>query len=375
MAAPMPASSSSTPTLASLQQRARELLDLARDPSEPARAALVAGLYDLSLASAELPADDRALALDILLKLIQGVATSVRHQLAIRMARDPAAPKPLVVALARDEIAVAFPVLIESPVLDEADLIEILRDCPPEHRLGALQRESIGENISIAATQIHDPQVMRWLIENPGARIPRDAMEIIVATSQVEPGLQKPIVERADLPADLAERVHAFVPEALRRELGARHQIRFAGEAAPTAPAKVAVRETKEADQLALAAARERRAAGALTVDLLLKSVRSGRMAEFEAMFACFSHLSLEAARQILASPTGEALAVALKAQGVPKGTFATVFILTRKARDPAADLSSALARATDAYDRLGANDAKKRFAALRSAHPEDSGS
>lgn len=364
------ADSPSAPTLASLRNRAKELLELARDSSESARAALASGLYDMSVASANVPTEDRTLAADIVLEIIKGAATSIRHQLADRLARDPKAPKALVLALAHDEITVAFPVLIESPLLDEADLLEILGASPPEHRLGVLQREQLSETLANAVVETRNPQVMRWLVENPGAKIPPKAMEILVEAARAETSLQQALVYRADLPSSLATKMHSYLPDALRQELVAQHNVKPPAGAAPVA--SIAPLSPLD-DKRALALAHGLRDKGDLTVDLLVKTIRAGKALEFEAQFACFNRVSLAAARQILSSPTGEALAVALKAQGVAKGTFATIFILTRKARDPGADLSAALARASEAFDRLTSADARTRFAALRSAHPEDS--
>jgi uncharacterized protein (DUF2336 family) len=358
--------------LASLQVQAKDLLALAHDPSEQARAALASGLYDLSHVSADLPVEGRALAADIILEIIKSAATSVRHQVAQRLARDPRAPKALVLALARDEISVAFPVLIESPVLDEADILDVLRTSPPEHRLGMLQRELLSETVATAVVDTRDPQIMRWLVENPGAKIPAAAMAVLVEASRAETGLQQPLINRADLTSELAAKLHAFVPDELRQQLVSRHKFAIGAPGQSSAGPALDATASAAADARALAVAQELRGAGALNIDLLVKTIRAGKMTEFEALFARFSSISLAAARQILSSSAGDALAVALKAQGVAKGTFATIFILTRKARDPGADLSTALARATDAYDRLPVIDAKKRFAALQAAHPPD---
>ena len=364
----MPNSSPAPTTLASLQKQAKDLLALARDPSERARTALVSGLYDLSHASAALPAEERALAADLVLEIIKGAAHGVRQQLSERVARDPQAPKSLILSLARDEIAVAFPVLIESPVLQDADLLEVLRNSPPEYRLGTLQREALSETVASAAVDSRDPQVMRWLVQNPGAKITPAAMAKLVDASRAETELQEPLINRTDLSPELATKMHAFLPDELRQQLVALHKL------APPLPEpeRVAEAVSPASDARALAVAQELRGSGALNVDLLVKAIRAGKVAEFEAMFARFGRISLAASRQILSSPTGEALAVALKAHGIAKGTFATIFILTRKARDPGADLSTALARATDTFDRLTAADAKRRFAALQAAHPEE---
>lgn len=371
----MAAQSSKKPTLTSLQSKAKELLALARDPSASARTALVSGLYDLSHAGAELPSGESGMAVDLVLKIIESAQTSVRQQLSERLARDPKAPKNLVLALARDhDVSVAYPILIESPVLQESDLVDLLRDSPAEHRLGTLQRETLGESVAAVAVETGDPTVMRWLVENPGAEISRQDMEVIVQAAQVEPVLQLPLVHRADLPTDLAEKMHAYLPDELRQEMFNRHPLdRTKLRSGAATPSNVT--STAELERRALALALEQRTAGNLTTDLLVKTLRTGKLAEFEALLARFCSISLQASQQLLASPTGDALAVALKARGVNKANFATLFILSRKSREPAAEMTAALARATDAFDRLPIAEAAKRLAALQAAHPEDSAS
>ena len=367
----MPAPSPTTSAAPSVRERAKALLALARDPSPEARTALVSGVYNLSHESADLPAADRALAVDVVLAILKRAETSVRRQVSEQLARDPNAPKILVITLASDEdVSVAYPVLIESQVLEESDLVEILRKSPPEHRLGTLQRETLSEAVASVAVETGDPQVMGWLVANPGASISRSDMEVIVQTARVEPELHKPLVSRSDLPADLATEVQSFVSDELRQVI---ERNKF------TAPVPNhgrtehdAALAAAEADRRALALALDHRRAGTLTIELLFQTIRAGKLVEFEAFFARYGRISLSAARQILVSPSGEAMAVVLKAPGVSKGAFAKIFMLNCQARDANTEVHAALARAADAFDRLQMADAAKHLAALRAAHPED---
>ncbi|MDB5410180.1 MAG: hypothetical protein JWL84_5092 [Rhodospirillales bacterium] len=356
--------SAGKPASASLQRRAMDLMELARDPSVAARKELIAELYRLCGASAELTADERELAVSLVLEIIKGAELEVRQRLAEQLAIDPKAPRALVLALAWDEIAVAFSVLIESEVLTEADLIKIIQERPLEHKLGAAQRRVISEPVSTAFVDSGDPQVMRWLVENPGAKIPHAAMEIIVKTSSGEAALQRPLVRRHDLPADLAGRMLAWVTGDLRERL-----IR-AGDVAEIVPEPVPD-VIAAAEARALAVALRLRSAGKLTVDLLGRTLRAGKALEFDALLARFCRISLTAARELQASPTGEMLAVALKAQGIDKGSFATLFMLCRKVRDPKHISPSVLARAVTVFDALTPGDAASRLATLQAIYPE----
>ncbi len=350
-----------------LHERAKELLALARDPSDTARTALVSGLYDLSHEIADPSPEGGAAAVDLVLEIIKRSSVNVRQLLGERLARDPAAPKNLVLTLARDQIAVAYAVLLESPVIEEGELLAILREKPPEFQLTTLQREDVSETIAAAAVETGDPRRMRWLVENPNAAIARDTMERLVEAARAEPALQKPLVGRADLPKDLAVTMSSFVPDELQKKLVERHRID--PKALPQAPAPATPVEPAPLDLKKWLRAVPQED---LNFELLLNTIRAGKAAEFEALLARFSRISMEAASQIMRSATGEGLAVALKATGVDRSAFATVYILCRKAREAGSASSSALTRAIEIFDRMKAEEAKKRLGALRRAHPED---
>lgn len=347
------------------RKQAVELLSLARDRSAPGRTAFVFDLYDLCAHGSVLADKELALAVDILVDVVHRAPVSVRQPLAERLARDPRAPHPVVVTLARDEIAVAFPVLTESPVLDDGDLIAILRDRPLEHQLGTLQRETLSERVSLAFVEGRDPRLMRWLLENPGAAIPLAAMEIIVEASRAEPELQRPLVNRADLPRDLAVKVSAWVPEELRQRLVAA----FGLDA--VALANVAQDGTSTAAPHAERT--PKRHSGDIAVGDLVKALRVGNVASVEGLFARFCGISLASARRILSHPDGPGLAFALKARKVDKSTFATLYMLLQKERHPGKVVpATALAKATATFHELPLDVAYERLVALRAADPED---
>jgi len=190
----------------------------------------------------------------------------------------------------------------------------------------------------------------------------------VLARILAEPELQKPLVGRSDLPTDLATKMQEFVPEDLRQQLVDQHHAALARDSKSGGGTAASGHSPEWALSLAL----EMRAAGALTIEFLLKTLRDGKVGHFDELFARYSRISSAAAHQILNSPTGEALAVALKAQGVDKSTFATLLLLSRKARDPASMSSSTLTRATETFEKLKVEEAKKRLAALQAAYPED---
>ena len=106
-----------------------ELLRLARNRSSAARAQLSEIVSDLFFKTNRvLSEQERAAMTDILRQLIHDVEISVRKHLAIRLSDEPEAPSELVNILANDVAEIAHPILTRSQVLQDPELIEIIRN-------------------------------------------------------------------------------------------------------------------------------------------------------------------------------------------------------------------------------------------------------
>ena len=113
-----------------------QLLALARDKTVASRQTLVETVSDLFFANEGVLSDrERALMTDILRQLIHDVEMSVRKALSERFSAQDGAPHDLVLALANDDIEVAHPILTDSQILQDIDLIEIIHHRTLEHQL------------------------------------------------------------------------------------------------------------------------------------------------------------------------------------------------------------------------------------------------
>ena len=96
----------------------QQLLQLAREKSEQARSHLFEVMGDLfQEQAAVLSAQERALMVDILEKLVREVSHDIRLKLSHRLADLPGTPRELAVLLANDEIDIASPILMRSRAL------------------------------------------------------------------------------------------------------------------------------------------------------------------------------------------------------------------------------------------------------------------
>jgi uncharacterized protein (DUF2336 family) len=314
----------------------QQLFDLARDKTVAGRQALTATVSDLFFARGAVLTDrERALMTEILRQLINDVESSVRRSLADRLAREPTAPRDLVLALANDEIAVAHAILKHSEVLCDEELIEIIHHRTLEHQLAIAMRSAVSEMVSNALVETHNIDVIKALLENQNAKISAATMGYLVEKSKSVDTYQNPLLQRPDLGTDLARKMYWWVSAALRKHILANFPIDPAEfddalEASvkglverPVEPA--AAKSVELADNLA----REE----AITPALLVQSLRQGEVALFEAMFAKLTGIRLAMVRRLLFERGGEGLAITCRAVGIAPPVFATIFLLTRRAR------------------------------------------
>lgn len=322
----------------SAQPELEELLQIARDKSSAGRQRLTELVGDLFLDRHQTVGDrERSLMIEILRKLIHDVEVHVRKALAERFATSPDSPTELVRDLANDEIEVAYPILIASTVLQDADLVEVVRERTLEHQLAIAMRAEVSDVVSDALIATGETDVVKTLIENQNAQISERAMAYLVEESKRIDVYQEPLLRRQDMPKELAQRMYWWVSAALRQHIITRFRFdpttvdehvqetihRVLGERRGDAT------PIRKAAELALRLKETR----SITPQLLVQTLRQGEVALFVDLFAVLTELRPTLVNRILYEPGGEGLAIACRAVGISKAEFASLFLLSRKAR------------------------------------------
>jgi len=342
----------------SVEFSVEDLMRLARDRSSEGRSALVTTVSDLYFnKSRDLTEREIALMTEILRQLIHDVELSIRRALAERLAEQPDADRGLLSALANDEIEVAHPILVGSPLLEDSELIEVIQNRTKEHQLAIAMRATVNEPVSDALVQQGYESVIKALLENEGARIAQETMAQIVNRARTAVDIQAPLLGRTDLGADLAKRMFWWVSAALRQHILDNFPVEveaLEGELEETV--RDLIRETRreaerEAERRRTLVERLHRAA-ALGPKLMIQVLREGEVRLFEAMFARLAQLDDALIKRILYEPGGKGLAVTCKGIGIEKPDFASLFLLSRQGRpgDKVVDPSE-LSGALSVYD------------------------
>jgi uncharacterized protein (DUF2336 family) len=317
----------------------RELLELARDRSVAARMTLVDTIGDLfSETQTRLTERERALMTDILEKLVRGFELQVRRQLAERLSDKPQAPHALIRLLGDDSIEVARPVLMCSPVLRERELIAIVRTRSRQHQLAVALRADVTTGVSDALVATDDDDVIATLLRNPNARVSEAAMAYLVEQARTRDGFHEPLVRREELSDALARKLYVHVSAALRHEIVARFDVPVGDldemlERIASELARERVRTDGCERDAAWRLARCLDASAELDARLLVRVLRNGEVALFEALFGRLAGIQPPRLQHVLYETGGKGLAVACRALEIDKANFAPIFLLSRKGR------------------------------------------
>jgi len=348
-----------------------DLIGLARDKSVEGRTRLVQIVGDLFFDTDTVLRDaERNIMSDILRQLIHDVEMKVRQQLAERMASEINAPRDLISALANDQIEVAHPILTQSTILQDIELIEIVEHRTFGHQLAIAMRESVSEAVSEALIGTGNVDVIKTLLENENADISGKAMESLVEQSEKIDDIQVPLINRGDLGPDLAKRMYWWVSAALRKHIVEHYRIDEAelddkiqdtihdilvGDG--SGPGMIDSTPLRKSQELA----EKLQKAQAITPQLLIQTLRQREVILFEDLLSQRTGLRTNLIRRFVFEPGGEGLAIACRAVDISKADFASIFLLSRSARpgDKVVDPNE-VSRVLNFFDRIKTDTALK---------------
>lgn len=343
---------------------AEELFALARQKSVEGRARLGEVVTDLFLDEGDLTDAERTIMFDILHSLIRDFEIPLRLKLSTLLAQDEKAPRNLCVELANDEIDIAFPILTKSHVLEDRDLIEIVHHRTLEHQLAITLRDDVSEELSEALIGTGQEPVITNLLENSNARISRAMMEYLVDESKRVDTFQEPLVNRSDLPPDLAQKMCLWVSVALRNHIVDQYDIDVGAlddliEETTRQTITELTREDRQPGDRRAVLLDRLEAEGKLDATLLIALLEDGLVALFLSVFRRMTGLSDVLARRIMFEPGGEGLAIACKAMKTPPEVFQRLFVLSRQARPVTRKALKRDTRKTmELYERISSDSA-----------------
>ena len=146
---------------------------------------------------------DRLAAEIVLRRLADDVCERVRSAISHTLCHSPLLPRDIALKLALDVESVSLPVLEYSTVLNDKDLLPIVRALPNIGRAAVARRHRVGTELSLALIEQGNDSVMKDIISNPSAEL--DSQSIDLAVKRVRTNdeaialLNRPEIEPASI--------------------------------------------------------------------------------------------------------------------------------------------------------------------------------
>jgi uncharacterized protein (DUF2336 family) len=259
---------------------------------------------------------------EVLEILVLDQIVKVRQIIAETLKDVVDAPPEIIQRLARDyEIAVAGPVLQFSPLLSDADLLEIIGGKPIAGAVEAVARRHLLRETVVDAIGVSgDAAAITALLENKSAQIREETLDQLVERAPGVIAWHRPLVNRPQLPGGAALKLARFVTASLLEVLRARRdldpettkevstivmrRLTEEGLVAPVPEKKPAVTSI----DAALDRARRLHAAGTLTDEAVTTALHQGDRGFVRAALSVLSALPLDSIDRLLAAHSAKGI-------------------------------------------------------------------
>jgi uncharacterized protein (DUF2336 family) len=302
--------------------------------------------------------------------LITEIETKARMELSHRLAPVGNAPLEVVRRLAQDDdIAVAAPVLKQSPRIAESDLIDIAQTKSQAHLLAISSRGGIAEPVTEVLIRRGDREVARKVAENRGARFSDDSFSRLVDRAEQDGMLAEKVGLRPDIPPRLFRDLLLKATEVVQQRLLA--------SATPETQAEIRRVLAKVSDQVGATAGPRNYAAaqdliaalhrdGKLDESALVDFAKQGRYEETVAALACLCAVPIEVVDRLMGGDRPDPVLILCKSAGWGWPTVKAIITSRPGGRGTS---SQGLDTAYANFDRLSPTTAQRvmRFWQVRS--------
>lgn len=259
-----------------------------------------------------------------MMALLDDPAPLVRRRLAEYFASESHAPRALVAALACDQSDIAAPVLASSPLLTDAELIDIAATGDALAQETIAQRPGLSPSVCAALAETGAATAAIALARNPGADIPEFSLHRLATRLGASPELREALLARRNLPAIVRNELIAATTICLQSlvvergwlsETRASLALREARDRANVVLAYDAVDDAHNGLRQLVAHLRHSQQ---LTASLVLRALLSGHRRLFEASLVELSGLEAKKVAGLLCHPHGAGFAALFARAGLP---------------------------------------------------------
>lgn len=283
--------------------------------------------------------EDRCAAEAALTLLLDDPSPIVRQAMAEALSLSPHAPRQIIDALANDQPEVAAAVIVRSPLLGDADLID--RVAAGDDRIQALiaSRPVLSRGVCAAIAEVGCPRACEVMLANSGATVAGLTFRRIVERLGDLPAIRRALLADPRVPADVRHLLIVSVGEALARSplvaavIGAERAEKVRREACVRASLTL-VDATPAVDLPALV--EHLRLRGDLTASFMIRAVAYGKIDFFGTGLVALTGQGHERIRALLTAGREIAMRAAFRNAGLPDVTHGVILTALKAWREVA---------------------------------------
>jgi uncharacterized protein (DUF2336 family) len=173
----------------------------------------------------ELSEEDRESAQQILTMLASDTAILVRQALAVTLRNSPKLPREIALKLAKDVDLVAVPILKNSPMLTEEDLVELVLAGSESKQVAIAERATLSAGLTEVIALYGSKAAVQAAASNDGAAFSDDAYAGVLKRFEQDNGVKGALISRSILPLHVTEKLVSLVTGELFDRLVNKHEL------------------------------------------------------------------------------------------------------------------------------------------------------
>ena len=168
---------------------------------------------------------DREFAHKILHHIMTDTASMVRRALAVTLLNSPELPRPIARKLIADIDNIAVPVLTESPVLTDDDLLLVLKSKAAAKVRAIANRPKVSGSVVEEVVRLGDNIAIANIAANDGAELSTQTASRILSLYHSDDLIKNAFIDRHDLPPLIVEKLIALVSEEAAWRINKNHAL------------------------------------------------------------------------------------------------------------------------------------------------------
>ncbi|MDJ0980258.1 MAG: DUF2336 domain-containing protein [Kiloniellales bacterium] len=257
-----------------------------------------------------LGAEERRIAEDILRSLVKDAEVRVREALSAQLKDCPELPRDVALTLAQDVESVALPVLRYSEVLNDDDLVSILKAGGPEHHVAIASRNPLSAFLAETVIDSGYEEAVDCLVANEGAELDSRLLGRVLTEYGQSERIRNSLAQRPHLPAAISEQLMDIVTKQIVGQLAQEHALSlgvvssFLRKARDRATISMLQEENLTDAELRSQVA-DLDLQGRLSTSMAFRALSVGNLRFFEMAMARLSGIPVENARALLEDDGG----------------------------------------------------------------------